>query len=87
MDDVVVRFGNLAGERELEVLGEWKGARVEVVDGRGGEMLMIFVEDGGETYKMEVLFADVVNSFECLVGDAEESNSVLLQVENFWLFS
>lgn len=63
----------------MEVLGEWGGVRVEVMAER--ERLAVFLEEGGEGYKLEIMFSDIISSRGCRLNGGDKSNAVLLQLK------
>ncbi|PKA52670.1 putative RNA-dependent RNA polymerase 2 [Apostasia shenzhenica] len=75
----VLRAGVLADEGRMEVLDSWEGVGVEIMPER--KKMEVFLEDGGECYKLEVMFEDVMSSHGCRLGGGEQLNAILLQLK------
>lgn len=65
----------------MSVLESWEGVRVWVMPERG--RVEFWVWQGGECYKMEVLFPDVLEAVGC-GSEGEDVNALLLKVCLFY---
>ncbi|KAJ0986641.1 hypothetical protein J5N97_004997 [Dioscorea zingiberensis] len=80
IDDAEVFVGNLVEERTMEVLESWDMVSVEVLPER--KKVLVFLEDGSRSYKLEIMFGDVRRSCGCYLGEKGKGgvqNGILLQ--------
>ncbi|KAJ0986683.1 hypothetical protein J5N97_005039 [Dioscorea zingiberensis] len=80
IDDAEVFVGNLVDERTMEVLESWDMVSVEVLPER--KKVLVFLEDGSRSYKLEIMFGDVRRSCGCYLGEKGKGgvqNGILLQ--------
>ncbi|KAJ0986662.1 hypothetical protein J5N97_005018 [Dioscorea zingiberensis] len=81
IDDAEVFVGNLVDERTMEVLESWDMVSVEVLPER--KKVLVFLEDGSRSYKLEIMFGDVRRSCGCYLGEKGKGgvqNGILLQL-------
>ncbi|KAG0466712.1 hypothetical protein HPP92_018292 [Vanilla planifolia] len=74
--------GVLGDDGRMEVFESWRRVGVEIMPER--KRMELFVEDGGECFKMVVMFDDVMASHGCCLregGGGGQLNSILLQLK------
>ncbi|XP_042467926.1 probable RNA-dependent RNA polymerase 2 [Zingiber officinale] len=76
LEAAALHAGVLVGEGHMEIFEAWEQVRVEIMPER--KKLELFVDYGGEKYKLEVLFGDILESSSCCLDGRE---SILLQLQ------
>lgn len=75
LEGAALHAGVLVSEGNMEVFEAWEQVRMEIMPER--KKMELFVEYGGEKYKLEVMFVDILESFSCCLDGRE---SIMLQV-------
>ncbi|KAF6158078.1 hypothetical protein GIB67_014872, partial [Kingdonia uniflora] len=77
IDACVLHVGVMVRDDCLSVVESWKDVKVEIMPERK-KVEFLVVDGGGESYKLEFQFGDILASFGCCLN-GEESNAVLLK--------
>lgn len=78
----VLHTGFMVDSQTLSVLESWKGVSIWVMP--ENRSIHFLLNHGGEGYKLEVQFGDILESWECSMVNPD-TNGVLLQVINLLL--
>ena len=83
LDNCVLHVGFIAREGCMSVLDSWEGVRVWVMPER--ERVEFWVWQGGECYKLEIMFHDILETFRSHFADGD-GDALVLKVWFLLLF-